>query len=313
MYTKVTLHGLELYRAGSYAETVRSRSGEVGLRVTEPGLELMEGRLEAGERLTILPPNFDGLTGPESYTEVYYVLAGRLRTGAAKAEYLGPGDILVARELQEPVIFTVERDVTFLCVTTQPTFHEVSEILRELKGLADEVELKDKGSSDHCKRVRELALQMGRRLGLSDHRLLLLDYSAYLHDVGKVEVPADILLKPGALSAEEWAVIKQHPTHGKKMVEKTFMHEIGPIIEQHHERFDGGGYPYGLAGDEIRVESYIVAIADAYDAMTNDRPYHAAISKLQAVAEIVRGSNSRYPADVVQAFLDSLDNSGNIV
>ena len=69
----------------------------------------------------------------------------------------------------------------------------------------------------------------------------------------------------------------------------------------------------GWLGDEIRVESYIVAIADAYDAMTNDRPYHAAISKLQAVAEIVRGSNSRYPADVVQAFLDSLDNSGNIV
>ena len=313
MHTKITFHGLELYRAGSYAERVRSRSGEVSLRVSEPGLELMEGRLEAGERLTILPPNFDGLAGAETYAEVYYVLAGRLSTGAAETEYLGPGDVLVARELKEPVIFTVERDVTFLCVTTRPTFHEVSEILQDLKRLADEVELRDKGSPDHCQRVRKLALQIGQRLGLSDHRLLLLDYSAYLHDVGKAKVPVDILLKPASLDPAEWALVKQHPTHGKEMVEHTFMHEIGPIIEQHHERFDGGGYPYGLAGNDVLVESYIVAVADAYDAMTNDRPYHAAISSLQAVAEIVRGSNSRYPARVVQAFLDSLDNSGNIV
>ena len=311
MHTKVTLHGLELYRAGNYAETVRSLSGEVGLRVTEPGLELMEGKLEAGERLTILPPNFDGLTGAESYTEVYYILAGRLTISAATA--LGPGDVIVARALKEPVILSVERDVTFLCVTTQPTFHKVSVILGDLKRLADEVELKDKGSADHCKRIRNLALQMGQRLNLCNHRLLLLDYSAYLHDVGKAKVPLEILLKPASLSVAEWKIIKQHPTHGRKMVAHTFMEEIGPIIEQHHERFDGNGYPYGLAGDDIRTESYIIAVADAFDAMTNDRPYHAAISKEEAVAEIVRGSNSRYPAAVVQAFLDSLDNLGNIV
>ena len=312
MHDKVTLYGLELYRAGTYAETVRSRSGEVSLRVTAPELELMEGRLAAGERLTILPPNLGGLSGPENRTEIYYVLAGRLKTGAPEAAFLGPGDVLVAYELQGPVILSVEQDVTFLCVTTQPTFHEVSETLQDLKRLADEVELKDKGSADHCKRVRELALQMGRRLNLCSHRLLLLDYSAYLHDVGKVNVPAAILLKPGSLSAAEWAVIKQHPAHGREMVEHTFMREIGPIIEQHHERFDGGGYPYGLAGDEVCLESYIVAVADAYDAMTSDRPYHAATPREEAVAEIVKGSNSRYPAAVVQAFLAALEGDGEL-
>ena len=308
MHTKESLvQGLELYRAGTYAETVRSLSGEVSLRVAEPGIELMEGRLEAGERLTILPPRFEKTEG----TEIYHLLTGQLSTdvpgtGTAQAELLGPGDVIVARNLQKPVIFTVQRDVTFLCITTQPTFHEVSDILKDLKKLADDVELKDKGASEHCIRIRNLALKMGRRLHLSDHRLLLLDYSAYLHDVGKVKVPTDILLKPGALDAEEWEIIKKHPVYGREIVENTFMSEIGPIIEQHHERFDGSGYPYGLAADEVHIESYIVAVADAYDAMTNDRPYHAAITRVEAIAEIVRGSNRFYPREVVEAFLESI-------
>lgn len=308
MHSKTALvQGLKFYRAGTYAETVRSRSGEVSLRVAEPGIELMEGRLEAGERLTILPPRFGGTEG----TEIYHLLAGQLSTdipgvNEVETELLGPGDVIVARNLQEPVIFTVKCDVTFLCITTQPTFHEVSDILRDLKQLADEVELKDKGASEHCKRIRNLALKMGRRLGLSDHCLLLLDYSAYLHDVGKVKVPTDILLKPGALSAEEWEIIKKHPIYGREMVENTFMSEIGPIIEQHHERFDGSGYPHGLAADEVYIESYILAVADAFDAMTNDRPYHVAMTEAEAIAEIIRGSDRFYPGEVVQAFLDSL-------
>ncbi len=308
MHTKEALvQGLELYRDGTYAETVRSRYGEVSLRVAEPGIELMEGRLDAGERLTILPPRFGEIEG----IEIYHLLTGQLSTDVpgmhtSEVELLGPGDVIVARHLREPVIFTVARDVTFLCITTQPTFHEVSDILRDLKQLADKVELKDKGASEHCTRIRNLALKMGRRLNLSDHRLLLLDYSAYLHDVGKVKVPTDILLKPGALDAGEWKIIKKHPVYGREMVENTFMSEIGPIIEQHHERFDGSGYPYGLAAAEVHTESYIVAVADAYDAMTNDRPYHAAITKAEAIAEIIRGSDRFYPREVVQAFLESV-------
>lgn len=273
----------------------------MGLRVTEPGLELMEGSLRAGERLTLLPAS----TGAPSL-EIYYLLAGSLHADGAAGTPLGPGDIIEARDLQEAVMFTVERDVRFLCLTTQPTFHEISRILSDLKRLADEVELKDKGASDHCQRIRNLALRMGKVLGLSDSRLLLLDYGAYLHDVGKVEVPTDILLKPAALTTREWELIKRHPIYGRQMVENTFMREVGPIIEQHHERFDGSGYPHGLAHEEILVESYIVAVADAFDAMTTDRPYKAAISRQEAVAEIARGRDCFYPAEVVEAFLSSL-------
>jgi HD-GYP domain-containing protein (c-di-GMP phosphodiesterase class II) len=295
--------GLELYRTGASIETVRSRSGEVSLRVLEPELELMEGSLQVGERLTVLPASF----GQDCGTEVYYLLEGLLRVDTAEAETLGPGDIIVARKLQEPVIFTVQRDVKFLCVTNRPTFHEVSGTLQDLKRLADEVEQKDKGAVEHCKRVRDLSLQMGRRLGLPAHRLFLLDYSAYLHDVGKVKVPLEILLKPGSLTAEEWDVIKRHPSYGRALVENTFMKDVGPIIEQHHERFDGSGYPHGLAGEDILLESYIVAVADAFDAMTTDRPYHLAMTQQQAVAEIEQGSGRFYPDKVVQALLASIE------
>lgn len=150
---------------------------------------------------------------------------------------------------------------------------------------------------------------MGKELGLSDDRLFLLDYGAYLHDLGKVKVPLEILLKPARLTETEWEVIKKHPTYGRELVEGTAVSDVGPIIEQHHERFDGSGYPYGLADAEILTESYLVAVADSFDAMTSNRPYHDASSQQYAVAEIKKGSNQFYPRDVVEAFLLCVDSA----
>lgn len=150
---------------------------------------------------------------------------------------------------------------------------------------------------------------MGRTLGLPDDRLLLLDYGAYLHDLGKVKVPLEILLKPARLDEAEWEIIKKHPTYGCELVEGTAISDVGPIIEQHHERFDGSGYPYGLAGSEILTESYLVAVADSFDAMTSNRPYHDASSQQHAVAEIKKGSDRFYPREVVEAFLLCVDDA----
>lgn len=144
---------------------------------------------------------------------------------------------------------------------------------------------------------------MGKRLDLSDDRLFLLDYGAYLHDLGKVKVPLEILLKPARLDEAEWEIIKKHPTYGRELVEGTAISDVGSIIEQHHERFDGSGYPYGLVGTEILTESYLVAVADSYDAMTSNRPYHDASSQQHAVTEIQKGSDRFYPREVVEAFL----------
>lgn len=304
--------GLQIRRAGTSIETVHSYSGEVHLRLTEPGAELVEFNLRVGDWLTLVPP--DDVKAPvlsrdrvrQPNTEIYYVLEGSLRSDLLKSSRLERGDMIVARDLQDTAIFEVENDVKILCITTQPTFYEYSGVVHELMRLAEEVELKDKGSAEHCGRVGHLAGAMGRELGLSDDKLLRLDYGAYLHDLGKVKVPLDILLKPARLTEEEWQIIKKHPTYGREMVEGTAISDVGLIIEQHHERFDGSGYPHGLAGDEILTESYLVAVADSFDAMTSNRPYHDASSQQHAVAEIIKGSDRFYPREVVEAFLRSV-------
>lgn len=304
--------GLQIRRAGTSIETVHSIDGEIRLRLTEPGVELIELYLRTGDRLTLIPLNEGDNNALHSEkfqqpnTEIYYVLDGSLRAEFTEPRYIGRGDIIVARDLRDTTIFDVERDVKIICITTQPTFHEFSGVIRDLMRLAVEVELKDKGSAEHCARVSGFAVKMGRQLGLSNDRLLQLDYGAYLHDLGKVKVPLEILLKPARLTDGEWETIKKHPTYGREMVEGTAISDVGPIIEQHHERFDGSGYPHGLAGDKILTESYLVAVADSFDAMTSNRPYHDASSQQHAVAEIIKGSDRFYPREVVEAFLRSV-------
>ena len=307
--------GLQIRHAGTSIEKVHSYGGEVQLRLTEPGAELVELNLQAGTRFTLIPvgnPGADVLPverPPQPSTEVYYILEGSLRSEFLEPGHLERGDIIVARDLQDTTVFDVELDVKIICITTQPTFHEASEVVRDLMRLAEEVEYKDKGSAEHCARVSGLAVRMGRKLGLAGDRLLRLDYGAYLHDLGKVKVPLEILLKPERLNEAEWEIIKKHPSYGRELVEGTAMSDIGLIIEQHHERFDGSGYPHGLAGTEILTESYLVAVADSFDAMTSNRPYHDASSQQHAVAEIQKGSDRFYPREVVRAFLSCVNDA----
>lgn len=306
--------GLQIRRAGTSIETVHSVDGEINLRLTEPGAELIELCLRKGDRLTLVPTiepdkNVSLKKSRQPNTEIYYVLEGLLRSEFSEPQHLGRGDIVVARDLEDTTIFDVESDVKIICITTQPTFREFSGIVHDLMRLAVEVEVKDKGSAEHCARVSGFAVRMGRQLGLPNDRLLQLDYGAYLHDLGKVKVPLEILLKPARLDEAEWKIIKKHPIYGRELVEGTAISDVGLIIEQHHERFDGSGYPHGLVGTEILTESYLVAVADSFDAMTSNRPYHDASSQQHAVAEIQKGSDRFYPREVVKAFLACVEDA----
>lgn len=253
----------------------------------------------AGKRLTVVP-------GEDLYSnivEAWYILEGTLVSDTSEHKLeVHPGDSIVAHRLQETTIFFAQTDVRFLYISTLPNFHEVSSTISKLKQLAIEVEMKDGYTADHCSRLQRLSFFTGRELGLSHHQLFQLDTGAFLHDVGKVKVPLEILNKPAKLTPEEFAEIKKHPTFGREMVDHTWMKECGRIIEQHHERFDGSGYPFGLAREDILVESYIVAVADTYDAMTTDRPYRKALAPSEAFMELERFSGIHYPKEVVKAF-----------
>lgn len=298
-----SLPGLSVRHRGESLETVFSGLGEIRLLIAQQHMEVLEGRLAQGARLTLHP----SVDHSGQSTEAYYLLEGSLRCDLPSASVtVGPGDWLITDQLEEPTIFSAQTDVRFFCLSSRAMFHEVSDTLSELKRLAVEVETKDGYTADHCERLQTLAYATGRELGLPHHRLYLLDYGAYLHDVGKVRVPVEILQKPAKLTPDEWRIINQHPTFGREMLEKTFMKSSGSIVEQHHERFDGSGYPFGLSRDDILIESYIVAVADTYDAMTTDRSYRRALPQAEACEEIRKYAGVHYPKDITRAFFSAI-------
>lgn len=291
--------GLTIRRRGEYVETVCTKAADVRLLTTHSQVEVVEVSLKKGMRLTLTPAG--------GALETYYVLSGRLSCALPSGpRLLKEGDYVITQALEEPAILSALVDVRLLYVTSQPQFHEISQHLSQLRELAVEVEIKDGYTADHCDRLQALSYATGQELGLSTSRLGLLDYGAYLHDVGKLSVPLAILQKPSALSPEEWGVVKQHPISGRELLDKTFMKEAGVIVEQHHERLDGSGYPYGLSGDELLIEAAIVAVADTYDAMTTDRPYRRAASQAEAFEEIRKYAGTHYPKDVIKAFFSAI-------
>jgi putative nucleotidyltransferase with HDIG domain len=156
----------------------------------------------------------------------------------------------------------------------------------------------------HCERVCDLCLPTAYRMGLVGKRLLYLQLAALLHDVGKLDVPPYILDKPGMLSLQETLLIQDHSLRGEQILRALSMPElICQTVRGHHERFDGKGYPDGLAGDEISLESRIVQVADAYDAMTQDRPYRAAMTSAAADFWISALAGVSFDPDVVDCFL----------
>ena len=291
--------GLTVRRRGEYVETVSTKAADVRLLTAHSQVEVVEVSLKKGMRLTLTPAG--------EALETYYVLSGRLSCSLPFGpRLLKEGDYVITQALEEPAILSALADVRLLYVTSKPQFHEISQHLSQLRELAVEVESKDGYTADHCDRLQALSYATGQELGLSTSRLRLLDYGAYLHDVGKLNVPLTILQKPSALSPEEWGVVKQHPTSGRELLDKTFMKEAGVIVEQHHERLDGSGYPYGLSGDELLIEAAIVAVADTYDAMTTDRPYRRALSQGEAFEEIRKYAGVHYPKEVIKAFFSAI-------
>jgi putative nucleotidyltransferase with HDIG domain len=171
--------------------------------------------------------------------------------------------------------------------------------------LGDVVEADDSYTGEHCKSVVELSLSVGEELGLTATQRRNLEFGALLHDVGKVAIPKSIINKPGKLDPHEWTIIKTHTLEGQKMLDRVggFMRDVGLIVRSHHERWDGAGYPDGLAGAAIPLEARIITCCDTWNAMRTDRPYRAALPVATALSELHANSGSQFDPKVVQALL----------
>ncbi len=177
-----------------------------------------------------------------------------------------------------------------------------------ISALAEALEAKDVTTGRHSSRLEKYAMLVGERLGLDEEQVRYLRYSAVLHDIGKIGVSENILQKPGKLTMEEYAEIKQHPVIGADIVKGIrFLNPVAPIISSHHEWYDGRGYPDRLSGESIPMESRILAVLDAYDAMTSDRQYRKALGREKAVSELNEFAGTQFDPRVVKEFLAVID------
>jgi len=178
-----------------------------------------------------------------------------------------------------------------------------------LRALAKALEARDVETAGHSDRVVAYSLRLGRELGLSHTELIALEQGALLHDIGKIGVPDSILLKCGPLTADEWVKMREHINHGLHIINGIdFLKGAVSVVSQHHEKFDGSGYPKGLRADTIHINARIFAVADAYDAITSDRPYRAAATYRAARAEIMMHAGRHFDPTVVKAFTEINEN-----
>ncbi len=228
------------------------------------------------------------------------------RSNLSQARRLAVDDYLFkpfdAQELLDAVRVRLDRRKAVQIFDT----HEAH--LQTVLLMANTIEARDPYTHQHINRVREIALIFGKTLGWSEASLTILEFGSILHDIGKIVVPKKILNKQGPFTKEEWAIMRQHPEVGAKMLKGiTHLKPAIPFVLAHHEHWDGQGYPYGLKGEQIPLEGRVMAIVDVYEALTCDRPYHKKSSKETALAMIKEKSRSHFDPFLVHKFLSISD------
>jgi HD-GYP domain-containing protein (c-di-GMP phosphodiesterase class II) len=179
-----------------------------------------------------------------------------------------------------------------------------------VRALSNAVEARDAYTGKHAERVTAYGIALAEATGIDTQGRPGIEFGFLLHDVGKVAVPDAVLFKPGELSAEEFSLIAMHPVTGSEILRDVeFLGEGKLVVRHHHERWDGNGYPDGLAGDEIPLPARVFSVADALDALTSDRPYRPATGFRNARGEIVAGAGTQFDPDVVAAFATISDST----
>lgn len=241
---------------------------------------------------------FDYVTKPFNLSDVETAVSRALRHRSllkANQQYERHLQDLVDVRTNELMIANTNLNVTLekLYLNYRATMH----------ALATALEARDVETKGHSERVVSYCLRLGKQIGLADRQLITLEHGALLHDIGKIGVPDGILLKRGALTEEEWSHMRRHVEYGAQILRGIdFLEGATEIVAQHHERFDGSGYPNGWGGDQICLGARIFAVADAVDAITSDRPYRAGRSFEDAADELIRCAGAHFDPLVVRAF-----------
>lgn len=297
------MDGLFICKDNKYIDQVRGTS-ILSLLTKKDDLEIMLYEFKAERPNSITPGNTDLM-------EFYYILEGSIiiedENNSVKMQ---KGDYFYVNNIKETVPFRTLTDTKMLYITSQPVYSLLYTYSDDLRNLLDKSEQKDVYTYKHSNRVQDYSVKIASKLGLSGEINYTIALASLFHDVGKCFIPDEILNKPSKLSDEEFNYIKKHSTYSSELLQGKFIDEIAMIVEEHHERLDGSGYPKGLKGDETRTEAKIIAVADSYDAMTSDRAYRNALTPEAAMDELKSNIGKLYDKNVVQALEQVLIEEG---
>jgi len=216
-------------------------------------------------------------------------------------------DTSVEYAAEDLKLFTTLASLAAVAIENASLYEQLKEAFyTTVYTLAETIEKRDPYTGNHTKRVMEYSLAIGKTLGLAEQDMTRLQFGAVLHDIGKIGVRDNVLLKESALTDEEFEQIKKHPVYGEEIIRPISQFKSAiPGVKHHHEKFNGRGYPDGLKGEEIDITARIIAVADSFDAMTSNRPYREGLSLDVAFEELRKYSGTQFDPEVVDAFFAS--------
>lgn len=283
--------------------SVRIKIGEgIAGKVAHTGKPIFVEDIESDIRF--LRPNSEDRYETKSFISVPLRVKNRI---------VGVLNINASREIKtfedrDVRLLTILADQAAMTLENIELYNNLQDFYFELvQTLARVIDAKDSYTYDHADRARHYAKLIAEKMHLPQPIVRHVEYAALMHDIGKIGIEEHILKKPGKLTPEEIEIIKKHPTIGNRIISPvTFLAPVAPMVLYHQEWYDGNGYPEGLAGEEIPLGSRIVAVIDAYDAMTSDRPYRKALPREYAISELKKGAGSQFDPNVVDVFVNIL-------
>lgn len=257
-------------------------------------IEVGKYHLASGSVLYIDP------THEPTFIKTFVVLSGRIIDLETKREWF-PGDVILIEHLDDFIsILATEESLLLVHAQQSTTIERYEASTSEMIALLTELQNKDNYTKEHSDRVFKLSKRLALSLGYHSRALYTLNKAARFHDIGKVYIPDAILNKPSKLDSEEYKAIQAHVSLGKELILKTYNEDVYAVISQHHERWDGSGYPLGLKGKSISEAARILAICDSFDAMTTDRVYGKGKTVSQALDELIALAGIWYDPDLVE-------------
>ena len=312
---KLSKEGYQCLEAGSVEQALTVLHSQV------VGLVILDIRMPGKSGLELLPE----IGGQYPDTAVIMATASDGAATAINSMKQGAYDYLIKPFNLDEVVMSVERALERRRLRLENRDYQLNlekkvaeqtvkireSFLGSLKALVMAVEAKDSYTSGHSRRVAEVSVMIARELGMSPEDIERISVAGLIHDIGKIGVKESILNKPGGLTVDEYEHIQRHSEVGIHILTAFIEdNQILEVVEHHHERYDGRGYPGGLTGKQIPLGARILAVADAYDAMTSGRPYREAISVDGVCGEIRRGIGTQFDPEIAEDFLQSMKKAG---